>query len=39
MEEAPKKPAKNPLELLPPTTLDLDNWKRVYSNTHSDFYS
>ena len=39
VEEAPKKPAKNPLELLPPTTLDLDNWKRVYSNTHSDFYS
>ena len=39
MEETPKKPAKNPLELLPPTTLDLDNWKRVYSNTHSDFYS
>ena len=39
MEEAPKKPAKNPLELLPPTPLDLDNWKRVYSNTHSDFYS
>ena len=39
MEEAPKKPSKNPLELLPPTTLDLDNWKRVYSNTHSDFYS
>ncbi|KAK8814541.1 hypothetical protein WA556_006581 [Blastocystis sp. ATCC 50177/Nand II] len=39
VEETPKKPAKNPLELLPPTTLDLDNWKRVYSNTHSDFYS
>ena len=41
-EEAPKpapKPAKNPLELLPPTPLVLDNWKRVYSNTHSDFYS
>lgn len=33
------KPAKNPLELLPPTPFDLDNWKRIYSNTHSDFYS
>lgn len=24
---------------LPPSNFDLDNWKRVYSNTHSDFYS
>jgi elongation factor 1-gamma len=38
-EPKPAKPAKNPLDLLPPTPLDLDNWKRVYSNTHSDFYS
>ena len=38
-EEAPAKKAKNPLDLLPPTEFDLDNWKRIYSNTHSDFYS
>lgn len=37
--EAPAKKAKNPLDLLPATPFDLDNWKRIYSNTHSDFYS
>ena len=31
--------AKNPLDLLPASPFDLDNWKRIYSNTHSDFYS
>jgi elongation factor 1-gamma len=30
-EELPKGP--NPLDLLPPTTFNLDEWKRVYSNS------
>eukprot|EP00270_Netrium_digitus_P006149 TRINITY_DN183_c0_g1_i2.p1 TRINITY_DN183_c0_g1~~TRINITY_DN183_c0_g1_i2.p1 ORF type:complete len:445 (-),score=167.06 TRINITY_DN183_c0_g1_i2:397-1731(-) len=33
-EEAEKKPkAKNPLDLLPPSPMVLDAWKRLYSNT------
>lgn len=38
-EEAPKpmpKP-KNPLDLLPPSKMILDEWKRLYSNTKSNF--
>lgn len=37
-EEAPPKPkAKNALDLLPPSTMVLDDWKRLYSNTKSNF--
>ena len=34
--EEPAKPApkpKNPLDLLPPSKMILDSWKRLYSNT------
>ncbi|KAI3788888.1 hypothetical protein L2E82_01669 [Cichorium intybus] len=36
-EEAPKPKAKNPLDLLPPTKMVLDDWKRLYSNTKTNF--
>lgn len=36
-EEAPKPKAKNALDLLPPSTMVLDEWKRLYSNTKSNF--
>ncbi|KAH9619367.1 hypothetical protein KSS87_011668 [Heliosperma pusillum] len=36
-EEAPKPKAKNPLDLLPPSTMVLDEWKRLYSNTKRNF--
>lgn len=36
-EEAPKPKAKNPLDLLPPSKMILDDWKRLYSNTKSNF--
>ncbi|CAM8923154.1 hypothetical protein QQ045_022090 [Rhodiola kirilowii] len=36
-EEAPKPKAKNPLDLLPPSPMILDDWKRLYSNTKSNF--
>ncbi|KAJ7555369.1 hypothetical protein O6H91_05G034200 [Diphasiastrum complanatum] len=33
-DEAPSKPkGKHPLDLLPPSSMVLDNWKRLYSNT------
>ena len=35
-DEEPAKPApkaKNPLDLLPPSKMVLDSWKRLYSNT------
>eukprot|EP00271_Cylindrocystis_brebissonii_P007679 TRINITY_DN2127_c0_g1_i1.p1 TRINITY_DN2127_c0_g1~~TRINITY_DN2127_c0_g1_i1.p1 ORF type:complete len:464 (-),score=112.20 TRINITY_DN2127_c0_g1_i1:1035-2378(-) len=33
-EEAPKpKPSKSPLDSLPPSTMVMDTWKRLYSNT------
>lgn len=32
-DEAPKPKAKNPLDLLPPSPMVLDAWKRLYSNT------
>ncbi|XP_047083314.1 elongation factor 1-gamma 1-like [Lolium rigidum] len=37
-EEAPKPKAKNPLDLLPPSKMVLDDWKRLYSNTKSNFH-
>ena len=36
-EDAPKPKAKNPLDLLPPSKMVLDDWKRLYSNTKSNF--
>ncbi|KAH6763829.1 Translation elongation factor EF1B [Perilla frutescens var. hirtella] len=36
-EEAPKTKAKNPLDLLPPSPMVLDDWKRLYSNTKTNF--
>ncbi|RZC54016.1 hypothetical protein C5167_012864 [Papaver somniferum] len=36
-DEAPKPKAKNPLDLLPPSTMVLDEWKRLYSNTKTNF--
>ncbi|KAF2619624.1 hypothetical protein F2Q68_00042604 [Brassica cretica] len=36
-EEAPKPKIKNPLDLLPPSPMVLDEWKRLYSNTKSNF--
>lgn len=36
-EEAPKPKTKNHLDLLPPNKMILDEWKRVYSNTNSNF--
>ncbi|XP_074264135.1 elongation factor 1-gamma-like [Silene latifolia] len=36
-EESPKPKAKNPLDLLPPSTMVLDEWKRLYSNTKRNF--
>jgi elongation factor 1-gamma len=36
-EEAPKPKPKNPLDLLPPSPMVLDDWKRLYSNTKSNF--
>ncbi|XP_024356579.1 elongation factor 1-gamma 3 [Physcomitrium patens] len=38
-EAAPVKKTKNALDLLPPTPMVLDNWKRLYSNTKAkDFH-
>ncbi|KAK6254163.1 hypothetical protein QUC31_015883 [Theobroma cacao] len=36
-EEAPKPKPKNPLDLLPPSKMILDEWKRPYSNTETNF--
>lgn len=36
-EEAPKPKPKNPLDLLPPSKMVLDEWKRLYSNTKTNF--
>lgn len=36
-EEVPKPKAKNPLDLLPPSKMVLDEWKRLYSNTKTNF--
>jgi hypothetical protein len=37
-EEVPKPKSKNPLDLLPPSKMVLDDWKRLYSNTESNFH-
>lgn len=38
-EEVPVKKPKNSLDLLPPSPMILDNWKRLYSNTKAkDFH-
>lgn len=37
VEEAPKPKPKNPLDLLPPSKMILDEWKRLYSNTKTNF--
>ncbi|KAM1023789.1 hypothetical protein PS1_045002 [Malus domestica] len=37
VEEAPKPKPKNPLDLLPPSKMVLDDWKRLYSNTKTNF--
>eukprot|EP00698_Gefionella_okellyi_P023464 TRINITY_DN802_c0_g1_i1.p1 TRINITY_DN802_c0_g1~~TRINITY_DN802_c0_g1_i1.p1 ORF type:complete len:418 (-),score=103.11 TRINITY_DN802_c0_g1_i1:21-1274(-) len=31
-EDEPKKKGPNPLDLLPPPKIDMDSWKRLYSN-------
>lgn len=36
-DEAPKSKPKNPLDLLPPSKMILDEWKRLYSNTKTNF--
>ncbi|KAH7866745.1 hypothetical protein Vadar_024369 [Vaccinium darrowii] len=36
-EEQPKPKPKNPLDLLPPSKMILDDWKRLYSNTKTNF--
>ena len=36
-EEAPKPKPKNPLDLLPPSKMIIDDWKRLYSNTKTNF--
>ncbi|BAT99609.1 hypothetical protein LR48_Vigan312s001100 [Vigna angularis] len=36
-EEDPKPKPKNPLDLLPPSKILLDEWKRLYSNTKTNF--
>ncbi|CAA3015109.1 elongation factor 1-gamma 2-like [Olea europaea subsp. europaea] len=35
-EETSKPKAKNPLDLLPPNEMILDEWKRLYSNTKTN---
>jgi elongation factor 1-gamma len=36
-EDAPKPKPKNPLDLLAPSKMILDEWKRLYSNTKTNF--
>uniref|UniRef100_A0A453NRU3 Elongation factor 1-gamma 2 n=1 Tax=Aegilops tauschii subsp. strangulata TaxID=200361 RepID=A0A453NRU3_AEGTS len=36
-EEAPKPKPKNALDLLPPSKMILDEWKKLYSNTKTNF--
>jgi len=36
-DEAPKPKPKNALDLLPPSKMILDDWKRLYSNTKTNF--
>jgi hypothetical protein len=37
-EDTPKPKPENPLDLLPPSKMVLDDWKRLYSNTKSNFH-
>jgi elongation factor 1-gamma len=37
-EDTPKSKPENPLDLLPPSKMVLDDWKRLYSNTKSNFH-
>lgn len=37
-EEKPKPKPKNPLDLLPPSSMVLDDWKRLYSNTKANVF-
>lgn len=37
-ETPPVPKGKNPLDLLPPTPMALDSWKRLYSNTPSSSF-
>ena len=37
-EEAPKPKAKGPFDDLPPSPMNLDHWKRTYSNSRTDYY-
>lgn len=37
-EPAPAKKAKNPLELLPKSSMNMDAWKKTYSNVVGDDY-
>lgn len=36
-EPQPKPKPRNPLDLLPPSKMILDDWKRLYSNTKTNF--
>ena len=36
-EAAPKPKPKNALDLLPPSKMILDEWKKLYSNTKTNF--
>ncbi|KAJ4782879.1 Elongation factor 1-gamma [Rhynchospora pubera] len=36
-EKAPKPKPRNPLDLLPRSKMNLDEWKRLYSNTKTNF--
>lgn len=38
-EEAPKPRAKGPFDDLPKSPMDMDKWKRTYSNSRSDYYA
>ncbi|AFZ81396.1 elongation factor 1 gamma, putative [Theileria equi strain WA] len=38
-KDEPKPKVKNPMDLLPPTSFSLDQWKKTYSNCKGDLYS
>ncbi|UKJ89740.1 elongation factor 1-gamma [Theileria orientalis] len=38
-EAEPAKKVKNPLDLLPPSSFSLDQWKKTYSNCKGDLYT
>lgn len=39
LKDEPKPKVKNPLDLLPPSSFSLDQWKKTYSNCKGDLYS